>query len=164
MNREHRNLLLEERLVLVSPFDPSLRFTVAQAMQRNKVIYALAEAALVVNADFNRGGTWAGAVEQLKKYSVPLFVRSTGDPAEGLDALQQRGARPWPEPEDADGIKEILGHGTSVDEVSRHLRGTGSRHRAPGTRLGGGHPARASVWIGVEHAGLAALGQSMRAW
>ena len=36
MNREHRNLLLEERLTLVSPFDPSLRFTVAQAMQRNK--------------------------------------------------------------------------------------------------------------------------------
>jgi DNA processing protein len=114
MNREHRNLLLEERLVLVSPFDPSLGFTVAQAMQRNRVIYALAEAALVVNADFNRGGTWAGAVEQLKKYSVPLFVRSTGDPSEGLDALQQRGARPWPEPEDAEGIKEILGHGTSA--------------------------------------------------
>ena len=114
MNREHRNLLLEERLVLVSPFDPSLRFTVAQAMQRNKVIYSLAEAALVVNADFNRGGTWAGAVEQLKKDSVPLFVRSAGDPAEGLDALQQRGARPWPEPEDADGIEEILGHGTSA--------------------------------------------------
>ena len=36
MNREHRNLLLEERLVLVSPFDPSLGFTVAQAMQRNR--------------------------------------------------------------------------------------------------------------------------------
>ena len=118
MNREHRNLLLEERLVMLSPFDPSLRFTAAQAMQRNKVIYALAEAALVVNADCNRGGTWAGAVEQLKKYSVPLFVRSTGDPSEGLDALQQRGARPWPEPEDADGIEEILGHCTSVEEAS----------------------------------------------
>ena len=114
MNREHRNLLLEERLVLVSPFDPSLGFTVAQAMQRNKVIYALAEAALVVNAEFNRGGTWAGAAEQLKKYSVPLFVRSTGDPSDGLEALQQRGARPWPEPEDVDGIEEILGHGTSA--------------------------------------------------
>ena len=116
MTREHRNLLMEERLVLVSPFDPSLRFTVAQAMQRNKVIYALAEAALVVNADFNRGGTWAGAVEQLKKDSVPLFVRSAGDPAEGLDALQQRGARPWPEPDDADGIEEIVGRATSADE------------------------------------------------
>ena len=109
MTREHRDLLLEERLVLVSPFDPSLRFTVAQAMQRNKVIYALAKAALVVNADFNRGGTWAGAVEQLQKYHVPVFVRSSGDPSAGLEALQQRGARPWPEPEDPDAISEILG-------------------------------------------------------
>ena len=60
MNREHRNLLLEERLTLVSPFDPSLRFTVAQAMARNKVIYALAEAGLVVNADVDRGGNVGG--------------------------------------------------------------------------------------------------------
>ena len=78
-------------------------------MQRNRVIYALAEAALVVNADFNRGGTWAGAVEQLKKYHVPVFVRSSGDPSAGLEALQQLGARPWPEPEDPDAISGILG-------------------------------------------------------
>ena len=116
MNREHRNLLLEERLALVSPFDPSQRFTVAQAMQRNRVIYALAEAGLVVNADFNRGGTWAGAVEQLKKYSVPVFVRSNGDPSAGLEALQQRGARPWPEPEDPDALNEILVHGSPRHE------------------------------------------------
>ena len=109
MNREHRTWLVEERLVLVSPFDPNLRFTVAQAMQRNRVIYALAEAALVVNADLNRGGTWAGAAELLKKYHVPVFVRSRGDPSAGLQALQQRGARPWPEPEDPDAISGILG-------------------------------------------------------
>lgn len=109
MTREHRNLLLEERLVLVSPFDPSMRFTVAQAMQRNRVIYAIAEAGLVVNSDVNRGGTWAGAVEQLKKYHVPVFVRSSGDPSAGLAALQQRGARPWPEPKEPDAISEILG-------------------------------------------------------
>lgn len=116
MNREHRNLLLDERLVLISPFDPSLRFTVAQAMQRNKVIYALADAGLVVNADLNRGGTWAGAIEQLKKFSVPVFVRSSGDTSEGLRALQQRGARPWPEPEGADEIDGILGRDVSSPE------------------------------------------------
>ena len=109
MTREHRDLLRGERLVLISPFDPSLRFTVAQAMQRNRVIYALAEAALVVNSDVNRGGTWAGAVEQLKKYHVPIFVRTSGDPSAGLEALQQRGARPWPEPVDPDTISRILG-------------------------------------------------------
>ena len=135
MNREHRNLMLEERLVLVSPFDPSLRFTVAQAMQRNKVIYALAEAGLVVNADFNRGGTWSGAVEQLKKYPVPVFVRSSGDPSAGLEALQDRGARPWPEPKDADGIEEILGRVVSVHEPA-----TGEVERSVGPEIGATSP------------------------
>ena len=131
MNREHRNLLLEERLALVSPFDPSQRFTVAQAMQRNKVIYALAQAGLVVNADFNRGGTWAGAVEQLKKYSVPVFVRSRGDPSEGLEALRDRGACSWPEPADPDEIDEILGRG-----VSAHDPATGEVERSMGPEVG----------------------------
>jgi len=139
MNREHRNLLLEERLALVSPFDPSQRFTVAQAMQRNKVIYALAEAGLVVNADVNRGGTWAGAVEQLKKYSVPVFVRSNGDPSAGLEALLNRGARPWPEPEAPDAINEIIGQGAprqepaadQVELIAGPEAGTRERETAP---------------------------------
>ena len=38
------------RLVLVSSYDPSARFNVGHAMQRNKAIYALAEAALIVDA------------------------------------------------------------------------------------------------------------------
>ena len=138
MNREHRNLLLEERLVLLSLFDPSQRFTVAQAMQRNKVIYALAEAGLVVNADVNRGGTWAGAVEQLKKYAVPVFVRSNGDPSAGLEALLDRGAHRWPEPEDPDAVNEIIGQGSprheSAIRPSRAVRRPGSRYNGAGSR------------------------------
>ena len=108
MNREHRNLLLEERLLLISPYDPCARFQVGHAMQRNKTIYALADAALVVNAVTNKGGTWAGAMEQLKKYSVPVYVRSTGNSCDGLDGLKARGARPWPNPDDPGGIEEVL--------------------------------------------------------
>lgn len=100
MNREHRNLLIEGQLVLISPYDPSAGFNVGNAMQRNKLIYALADAALVVSSDVNKGGTWTGAVEQLDKlYFVPVYVRSTGPSSPGLDALRTRGARPWPNPE-----------------------------------------------------------------
>ena len=126
--REHRNLILAERLVLVAPFDPSLRFTVAQAMQRNRVIYALADAALVVNADLSRGGTWTGAVEQLKKYHTPIFVRTSGDPSAGLEALQQHGARPWPEPEDPDAISGIVGR---VARRREHATAQGELFAAP---------------------------------
>ncbi len=109
LNREHRNLLLDERLVLVSPFDPNAGFNVGNAMQRNKVIYALADAALVVSSDHKKGGTWAGAIEQLQKYrQVPVYVRATGEIGPGLIALQQAGALPWPEPETAEDLARLL--------------------------------------------------------
>lgn len=67
------------------------------------MIYALADAALVVNADYQKGGTWAGASEQLQKLKlVPVYVRSNGDPGRGLEELVKLGAQPWPEPKDND--------------------------------------------------------------
>jgi predicted Rossmann fold nucleotide-binding protein DprA/Smf involved in DNA uptake len=109
MNRENRSLLMDGQLVLVSPYDPSAGFSVGNAMQRNKLIYALSDAALVMNADFNKGGTWAGAVEQLDKLKlVTVYVRCTGTPNKGLDGLRQKGALPWPNPEDSDGLDQVF--------------------------------------------------------
>jgi predicted Rossmann fold nucleotide-binding protein DprA/Smf involved in DNA uptake len=101
MNRDHRNVLLDGQLVLITPYDPSAGFHVGNAMQRNKLIYALADASLVVSSDFNKGGTWTGAVEQLDKLKfVPVYVRSTGDSSQALDALRSKGAHLWPNPHD----------------------------------------------------------------
>ncbi len=109
MNREHRNMLLDRQMVLISPYDPSAGFNVGNAMQRNKLIYALADAALVVNSDFNKGGTWAGAVEQLDKLRfVPVYIRTNGATGKGLDALREKGALPWPNPQDSDAFVEAL--------------------------------------------------------
>lgn len=99
MNREHRNLLIEGQLVLISPYDPSAGFNVGHAMQRNKLIYAFSDAALVVSADYEKGGTWAGAVEQLEKLRlVPVYVRTPGEGSRGLEALRKKGALSWPDP------------------------------------------------------------------
>jgi DNA processing protein len=109
MNREHRNLLLDGQLVLVSPYDPGAGFNVGNAMQRNKLVYAMADASLVVSSDLNKGGTWAGAVEQLDKLKlIPVFVRSTGELSAGLEALKSRGALPWPNPHDTDSFGEVF--------------------------------------------------------
>lgn len=109
MNREHRNLLIDGQLVLISPYDPSAGFNVGNAMQRNKLIYALADASLVVSSDFNKGGTWAGATEQLDKLRlVPVYVRSTGETGKGLDAIRQKGALPWPNPQDIDAFAAVF--------------------------------------------------------
>jgi predicted Rossmann fold nucleotide-binding protein DprA/Smf involved in DNA uptake len=109
MQREHRNLLLEGQLVLISPYDPSAGFNVGHAMQRNKSIYALADAAFVVGADLDKGGTWAGATEQLDRLRlVPVFVRTTGRASPGLDGLLKKGALPWPEPTDAGDLEAAI--------------------------------------------------------
>lgn len=109
MNREHRNLLIDGQLVLISPYDPSAGFNVGHAMQRNKLIYALADASLVVSSDLNKGGTWTGATEQLDKLRlVPVYVRSVGESSEGLDALLKKGAVPWPNPQGADEFESIF--------------------------------------------------------
>lgn len=119
MNREHRNLLMEGQLVLISPYDPSAGFNVGHAMQRNKLIYALADAALVVSSDFNKGGTWAGALEQLDKLRlVPVYVRSTGEASEGLEALRKKGALAWPEPQDAEAFQAVFEAVTPVIETA----------------------------------------------
>lgn len=97
--RDHRELLMGGRLVLISPYDPAAGFNVGHAMQRNKLIYALADAALVVSSDYEKGGTWAGAIEQLEKlHLVPVYVRSNGEMGKGLEALRRKGAVPWPNP------------------------------------------------------------------
>jgi predicted Rossmann fold nucleotide-binding protein DprA/Smf involved in DNA uptake len=107
--REHREFLMENRLVLVSPYDPSAGFNVGNAMQRNKLIYAFADAALVVSSDVEKGGTWAGATEQLKKLRfVPVYVRTKGEASKGLNALRIKGALPWPNPETTDAFAEAL--------------------------------------------------------
>jgi predicted Rossmann fold nucleotide-binding protein DprA/Smf involved in DNA uptake len=120
LNREHRNLLIDGQLVLISPYDPSAGFNVGHAMQRNKLIYALADTALVVSSDFNTGGTWAGAIEQLDKLRlVPIYVRSTGNMEKGLEALQQKGALPWPNPQDPDTFVAVFNVALPSDPETR---------------------------------------------
>ena len=106
---DNREALMDHKLVLISPYDPAAGFNVGHAMQRNKVIYALADAALVVISDFEKGGTWAGAIEQLEKLRlVPVFVRAGANVGNGNAALLQRGAVPWPNPLDLDELSQAL--------------------------------------------------------
>lgn len=109
VRREERDLLLDGRLVLISPFDPEAGFTIGNAMARNKLIYALADAALVVNSDAGKGGTWTGAIEQLQKHRfVPVYVRPVTAHNPGLQGLQQAGALLWPEPSTDSALAELL--------------------------------------------------------
>ena len=113
LNRDNRELLMSGKLALISPFDPSAGFNVGNAMQRNKLIYALADAGLVVSSDYEKGGTWTGAVEQLDKLRlVPVYVRSDSETSKGLKALVGKGAVPWPDPDSEEEFKATFAAST----------------------------------------------------
>jgi predicted Rossmann fold nucleotide-binding protein DprA/Smf involved in DNA uptake len=111
ISRRFRAGLQERRTLLISPYDPSAGFNVGHAIARNKFIFALADVGLVVNSDLERGGTWAGAIEQLRKlHFVPLYIRTIGKRSAGLDALLREGALPWPEPEDGEALEALFAY------------------------------------------------------
>lgn len=90
---KYRNGLMGKNLVLVSSFNPEAGFDVGNAMARNKYIYCLSDAGIVVSTSKEKGGTWNGAVENLKYGWVPLWVMKHGDPESGNAALVNMGAR-----------------------------------------------------------------------
>lgn len=94
-SRKFRQFIRDERLLLVSPFSPEARFNVGNAMQRNKYIYCLSEAAVVVHSGTS-GGTWTGAKENLKKRWVPLWVKPSNDTESGNAELVDLGGQ-WAE-------------------------------------------------------------------
>lgn len=94
VNRQNRIGLQEGRLVLISPFFPEAGFNAGNAMGRNRYIYTLADHALVIDSALRSGGTWEGAVENLKNGWVPLYVRTPGE-GQGNAALVADGALPF---------------------------------------------------------------------
>ncbi|HYV30056.1 MAG TPA: DNA-processing protein DprA, partial [Candidatus Binatia bacterium] len=91
-----RQLLLDERLTLITPYAPTAGFSVGAAMGRNKLIYGLAEFAVVVSSDHQTGGTWAGAVEALKANWCPVLVRDGDGVPKGNKELIKLGATALP--------------------------------------------------------------------
>jgi DNA processing protein len=90
-------LLLDDQLVLLTPYAPAAGFSVGAAMGRNKIIYGLAEFAVVATSDFQTGGTWAGAVEAIKAGWCPVYARDDAGALKGNDGLIKLGAIPLPQ-------------------------------------------------------------------
>ena len=80
--------LLAEELLLCSPSDPGARFTAWQALERNKVIYALAAAALVVEAETGKA---ARGVAPKSSSSSSARCRSI----RGVEVRRLRAWKPW---------------------------------------------------------------------
>jgi predicted Rossmann fold nucleotide-binding protein DprA/Smf involved in DNA uptake len=92
----YHEAIVEGRLTLISPYEPESRWFAFTAMERNKLIYALADAALIVASSDEQGGTWSGAVEALKQGQIPIYVKGSGEIPVGNRKLIQSGAQEFP--------------------------------------------------------------------
>jgi predicted Rossmann fold nucleotide-binding protein DprA/Smf involved in DNA uptake len=90
----YRKFIIDNKLVLISPFNPEVGFNVGNAMGRNKLIYVLSQAAIVVKSE-TKGGTWEGANENLKNNWAPLWVVGPIDnkTTKGNFEIVKKGAR-----------------------------------------------------------------------
>tara|TARA_R110002050_G_scaffold56512_2_gene127046 strand:- start:38 stop:1312 length:1275 start_codon:yes stop_codon:yes gene_type:complete len=90
----YRKYIIDNKLVLISPFNPEVGFNVGNAMGRNKLIYVLSKASIVVKSE-TKGGTWEGANENLKNNWAPLWVIQPIDnkTARGNFEIVKKGAR-----------------------------------------------------------------------
>lgn len=93
LSKKYRQAIMQGNLVLITPFYPEGRFSVGNAMGRNKYIYTLADTAIVVHSG-KRGGTWEGAKENLRHKWVPLFVKESDDVETGNSELIDMGGMP----------------------------------------------------------------------
>lgn len=90
--KSRKEELSRRDLCLVTPYSPSAGFSVGSAMGRNRLIYTLADYAIVVASDAESGGTWAGATEALKNNWLPVFVLEHEQMPDGNKLLLQKGA------------------------------------------------------------------------
>ena len=84
----------DDRAVMCTPYSPRAPFRVWNAMGRNKLIYALSEITLVVTSVPEKGGTWSGATEALKKGFGRVGVWRGPGEGPGNARLQELGAEP----------------------------------------------------------------------
>lgn len=65
--------IVQGNILVMSTFAPKAPWTIEFAMARNSIIYGMATEIFVAQSD-NKGGTWSGATEGLRK-KRPVFVR-----------------------------------------------------------------------------------------
>jgi len=90
MSPDNEAAINSERLTLIGLRAPETPFTIPAAMERNKAIYALADAAVIICADEGKGGTWAGAEENGRRRWTTAFAKG-GSTGSGTAKLISKG-------------------------------------------------------------------------
>ena len=123
ISQKYRQGICRQNLVLVSPFNPEAGFNAGNAMARNKYIYCLSDAAVVVESG-KSGGTWNGATENLRKGWVRLWVKPSTGLTTGNAELVRLGGH-WLSHDFPEGAREELFTAQGVDDLKSQESITG---------------------------------------
>lgn len=88
------NSIMNRQLLLITDVKPDAGFSAARAMYRNKFIYASAYGTFVVSSDYNKGGTWAGAVEAIRNGWGKTLIWNNSE-YKGNKKLIEKGGIPY---------------------------------------------------------------------
>jgi predicted Rossmann fold nucleotide-binding protein DprA/Smf involved in DNA uptake len=82
---------------LLSVCEPNAPFSAALAMERNTLLYACSEWAIVAHSQFRKGGTWAGCTDALRRRLCQIAVSNWSDEmaTRALCALGARQIQGW---------------------------------------------------------------------
>lgn len=117
LSQKYREYLMDGKLALISPYGPEAGFRTGNAMGRNKYVYCLSRAAVVVHSAREKGGTLSGALENLRNRWVRLWVRNADGAATGNARLAEQGASRLPKR-----MEEIDFSGLFAEEAAQDSR------------------------------------------
>ena len=68
-------MIATQRALVMSMIHPEAKYTATHALERNKCLYALSNAAFVISCEKGRGTTWEGASSALRNgYCEKIYV------------------------------------------------------------------------------------------
>lgn len=83
---------LRDDLLFLAEDSYDLPFSSCRALSRNRLIHAMGAMTFVAQSRLEKGGTWSGTADNLRRGYNPVYVFSDG--SAGAEALIGRGAKP----------------------------------------------------------------------
>jgi len=90
------NLIRNDKLLLLSVANPNSGFNTGIAMMNNKYIYASSISTFVIKSDYKKGGTWAGAYENIRKKLSKTYCWNNPNYLGNIELIK-KGAIPFDE-------------------------------------------------------------------
>lgn len=115
LSKSVKEAIANGNLLLISKEHPEAEFSFSGLTGRVKILYALADAGIVLSCKNKKGEIWNGAIEALHKFpGLPLFVSEKTYGSDGNDELMKKGLSALPDLTEESNLREMFGISLSL--------------------------------------------------